>query len=106
MRSSLDATPELKHSLARECDGEQGDSEYEEKDALEGLWFCSTWCLVLILRGPGVGLSWVSGTDDKKFCWLSGTIKEWRREDAFEEEQGVRYPGEDPKDEADKGSVT
>lgn len=60
---------------------------------------------MLIRRGPGVGLLGVWGIDDRKYCWLSGTIKEWRREEAFDEEHGVRYPADDPIDEADDGSV-
>ena len=33
-------------------------------------------------------------------------IKEWRRDEALEEEYGVKYPGENPMKEADDGSET
>ena len=58
------------------------------------------WCLVLVRRGTGVGLVWVWAADDQKHGCLSGTINEWRREEAFDEELGVINPGEDPIEEA------
>lgn len=68
MRSSLGAILDLKLSLASECEGEQSESVYEEKDAFRGLLFCSTLRLLFILRGPGVGLCGVWGIVDKKYC--------------------------------------
>lgn len=68
MRRSLGAELDLKVSLAKECDGEQSDSEYEAKDPLRGLVFCSRCCLLLIFRGPGVGLPGFWCMVDRKYC--------------------------------------
>ena len=68
VKSSLGAMLDLKLSLTSDCEGEQSDAGYEEKCAFNGLLFCSTWRLLFILRGPGVGLCGVWGIVDKKYC--------------------------------------